>query len=212
MKKNISLTVVILISIILSTTFFSCRKADTNKLAGDWKVVSLTSSYAYKNQKYETSFDGYTKTDTYSVTDTVITVPNPTPHDSTITYYETTTYTGEITTDYHTDGTYVYTETFKNDVTGVTETIGIDGNWYFTDANHSSEYGLDDLLAMQVTKLTFNTNLGNIYSTIYQGNNTLDIYEISTLKKDKIVLKMEKAETINFILYVTTMEYTLEPR
>jgi len=212
MKKNISLTVVILISIILSTTFFSCRKTDTNKLAGDWKVVSLTSSYAYKNQKYETSFDGYTKTYTYSVTDSVITVPNPTPHDSTFTYYETTTYTGEITTDYHTDGTYVYTESFKNDATGVTETKGIDGNWYFTDANHSSEYGLDDLLAMQVTKLTFNTNFGNIYSTIYQGNNTLDIYEISTLKRDKIVLKMEKAETINFILYVTTMEFTLEPR
>lgn len=210
MKKNISLTVVILI--ILSTTFSSCRKTDTNKLAGDWKVVSLTSSYAYKNKKYETSFDGNIKTDTYSVIDTVITVPNPTPHDSTITYTEDTTFTGEITTDYHTDGTYIYNETFKNNITGVTETIGIDGNWYFTDANHSSDYGLDDLLAMQVTKLTFNTNFGNIYSTIYQGNNTLDIYQISTLKKDKIVLKMEKAETINFILYVTTMEFTLEPR
>jgi len=212
MKKNISLTVVIIITTILSSTFFSCQKADTNKLAGDWKVVSLTSSYAYKNQKYETSFDGSTKVITYTVTDSVITVPNPTPHDSTITYSESTSYLGEITTDYHPDGTYIYSETFKNNATGVTETKGIDGSWYFTDANHSSEYGLDDLLAMQVDKLTFNTNFGNIYSAIYQGNNTLDIYEISTLKKNKIVLKMEKAEYINFILYVTKIEFTLEPR
>jgi len=212
MKKNISLTIVIIISVFVSTTFFSCRKIDTNKLAGDWKVVSLTSSYAYKNQKYETSFDGSTKTVTYSATDSVITVPNPTPHDSIFTYSTSTSYVGEITTDYHTDGTYVYSETFKNNVTGVTDTKGIDGTWYFTDANHSSEYGLDDLLAMQVDKLTYNTNFGNIYSAIYQGNNTLDIYEISTLKKNKIVLKMEKAETINFILYVTKTEFTLEPR
>jgi len=212
MKKIIFATPVIVIIAFVFTLFVSCQKIDTNKLAGDWKVVSLSRTYEYKNQKYETTFDGSIKTVTHTVTDSVISVPNPTPHDSTITYIKTQTYTGEITTDYHRKGSYVYSETFKNDDTGVSETIQAEGYWFFTDANHDSGYGLDDLLAMQVSKLTYNTNYGTIHTTIYQGENTLDIYEISTLTNSKVVLKMNKAETINFILYVTTMEYTLEPR
>jgi len=54
--------------------------------------------------------------------------------------------------------------------------------------------------------------MGNSHTTIYQGQNTLELYEITTLSKTKVVLKMQKAETINFTQYVTTMEFTLEPR
>lgn len=197
MKKNIVFTAGFSILIVISMSFFSCRKIDTGKLVGDWKVVSLTSIYTYNNEKFETSFDGTTKIYNHYINDTVV---------------ETDTYTGAIYTDYHNDGTYVYSETFKNNVSGITQTTGIDGHWYFTDANSEANWAVTDLLAMQVGKYTFNTEIGTSYSTIYQGNNTLDIYEISTLTKSKIVLKMQKAETLNFTQFVTTLEYTLEPR
>ena len=207
MKKNILFTIGIFITVFISIFFLSCRKIDSKKLDGKWKVVSLTSAYEYKNQKHETTFDGTTKTITYTVKDSAYSV------DSIFTYVESKTYTGAIFTDYHSDGNYNYSETFKDDVTGISETTEIEGNWYFTDANHDSGYALDEILAMQVTKLTVNSNSGTtIYTTIYQGENSQDLYEISTLTKDKIVLKMNKAETINFVLYVTTSEFTLEPR
>ncbi|HNW89680.1 MAG TPA: hypothetical protein PKN48_08440 [Bacteroidales bacterium] len=197
MKKIITFTAPIFITVFISMIFFSCRKIDTGKLVGDWKVVSLTSVYTYNDQKYETVFDGTTKTNNQYVNDTIV---------------ATDTYTGAIFTDYHNDGSYVYSETFKNNVSGVTETIEIDGNWYFTGANSDAGWAVTDLLAMQSNKNTFNTDLGTTHTTIYQGNNTLDIYEISTLSKSKIVLKMNKAETINFTQYITNMEFTLEPR
>ncbi len=197
MKKIITFTAPIFITVFISMIFFSCRKIDTGKLTGDWKVVSLTSVYTYNDQKYETVFDGTTKTNNHYVNDTIV---------------ATDTYTGAIFTDYHNDGSYVYSETFKNNVSGVTETIEIEGDWYFTDANSDAGWAVTDLLAMQSNKNTFNTDLGTTHTTIYQGNNTLDIYEISTLSKSKIVLKMNKAETINFTQYITNMEFTLEPR
>lgn len=212
MKKILSPLSGILIIIFISILFVSCRKIDTGKLSGNWKVVKLDRSFEYKNQKYETTFDGEKKTDTYTVKDSVITVANPTPHDSTITYVRTQTYTGNISTDYHTKGSYYYEESFKNDTTGVTVTIEIDGLWYFTSGNHDSGYGQDKLLAMQAGKFTYNSNSGTIHTTIFQGENTLDIYEISTLKNDKVVLKINTSETINFVQYVTIMEFTLEPR
>jgi hypothetical protein len=207
MKKNISFTVGIFITIFISMFFLSCRKIEGKKLDGKWKIVSLTSLYKYKNQKHETTFDGAKKTETYTVTDSAFTI------DSIANYVETKTYTGAIYMDYHKDGIYNYSETFKDDTTGITDTKEIEGNWYFTDANHDSGYALDEILAMQVTKLTLNSNSGTtIFTTIYQGENILDFYQISTLTKDKIVLKKDKAETINFVLYVTTTEFTLEPR
>ncbi|HOY31846.1 MAG TPA: hypothetical protein PKW80_08220 [Bacteroidales bacterium] len=206
MKKNISFTTGILFTIIISAFFFSCRKIDSAKLCGDWKIVSLNSTFEYLNKKHETTFDGAAKIYTYTVKDTAYSV------DSVFTYVETKTYTGMITTDFHPDGTYNYSETFKNDVTGITETQETEGLWFFTDANRKTGYRIGDLLALQAGKLTFNTNAGDVYTTIYQGDNTLDIYEISTLTKAKIVLKLEKAETINFVQYVTRTEFTLEPR
>ncbi|HOV11111.1 MAG TPA: hypothetical protein PLL90_05050 [Bacteroidales bacterium] len=197
MKKNISFPIIIVITVLVSSLFFSCRKIDTIKLVGDWKVVTLSSSYTFNNEKFETTFDGTTKTSRHLVSDTIVTED---------------AYTGAIYTDYHNDGTYVYSETFKHNVTGITETLGIDGHWYFTGPNAEAEWAVTDLLAMQASKSTFNTDMGNPHTTIYQGQNTLEIYEIVSLSKTKIVLKMQKAETINFTQYVTTMDFTLEPR
>lgn len=197
MKKNTAFPIIIIITVIISTLFLSCRKIDTMKLVGDWKVVSLSSSYTFNNEKYETTFDGTTKTSRHMVSDTIV---------------QEDFYTGAIYTDYHSDGTYVYSETFKHNDTGVTETLGVDGHWYFTGPNAEAEWAVTDLLAMQATKSTFNTDMGNSHTTIYQGQNTLQIYEITSLSKTKVVLKMQIAETINFTQYVTTMEFTLEPR
>jgi len=65
---------------------------------------------------------------------------------------------------------------------------------------------------MQVTDYNFNSYIDDDYSTIYQGTNTLDVYEIYQLKNKEIILKVNTTETIDFIKYTTEMEYTLVPR
>jgi hypothetical protein len=78
--------------------------------------------------------------------------------------------------------------------------------------NSQNEYKDKELLAMQVTDYIYNPMSGNDYSTIFQGNNSLDVYEIYQLKNKEIILKVNKTETINFTKYTTAMEYTLIPR
>jgi hypothetical protein len=199
----------------VSISLASCKKGDGDpffsiysrkaRVTGDWKVSTLTSTYKYNNKTYETTYDGYKKKVVCTVKDTLI--------DGWITNYITQqTYTGETKTDYKKDGSYYYTETFQDDSTGLSITIEVNGDWYFMGGNSQNEYKDKELLAMQVTDYIYNPMSGNDYSTIFQGNNSLDVYEIYQLKNKEIILKVNKTETINFTKYTTAMEYTLIPR
>ncbi len=215
MKKILSLVSVSLLVAIFCIGFVSCKKGDGDpflsllsrkaRVTGDWKVSSLTSTLKYKNQVYETTYDGLKKKVVHTVKDTSI--------NGTVTNYVTTqTFTGETHTDYKKDGSYYYTETFQNDSTGNSITIEINGDWYFMGGNSQNGYKDKELLAMQVTDYIYNPNIGNDYTTIYQGANTLDVYEIYQLKNKEIILKVNTDETINFIKYINTMEIKLTPR
>ncbi len=206
MKKNIFNIVVIAAIIVISGIFTSCRKIDSIMLCKDWKVVSLSNKLEYNNKTFETTFDGTQKKDTYTVKDSAY---SP---DSTFTYVKTKTATGAIYITFHKKGSYDYTESFKDDTTGVTTNKIDDGFWYYTGPNNKSGYKLAEQLALQSNKITLNSNSGTIYTTIYDGDNTLTIYEISTLKSKKVELIMDKSEKINFIQYVTTSKLTLEPK
>ncbi|MEI6123340.1 MAG: hypothetical protein WCQ95_06895 [Bacteroidota bacterium] len=222
MKKYLKIVSGVLIFTFISLIIVSCKKGDGDpflslrsrkaRLSGNWKVSSLTSTFSYKNQKHETTYDGVSKKEVYTVKDSIITVPTPTPHDSVFTYTKTKTYTGDIITDFEKNGSYYYQEQFKDDTTGIAVTIEITGLWYFTGANAQNGIKAKEQLAIQGTNLTYNPNIGFSYSIIHQGEKTLDIYEIYELKNKEIILKVDKTETINFVKYTTSMSFTYVPR
>jgi hypothetical protein len=203
---------------LLSVVFISlhsCKKGDGDpfisllsrkaRLTGEWKVSTLTSTFKYNNKTTETTFDGLNKTVVYTVKDS-------TTADTVFTYVTTDKYTGEITTDYKKDGSYYYSETFQHVESGNVTNVEISGNWYFMGENIQNKYKNKELLAMQVNNSVYNIFMGLDYSTIYQGTNSLDILEIYQLKNKEIILKVNKTETIDFVKYTTTMQYTLIPR
>jgi hypothetical protein len=199
-----------LVAVIMVTSIYSCKKGEgdpfisfisrKNRMAGEWKVSSLTSQYKYANRVIETTFSSGAKKETFTVKDT-------TPAFST-----TVTSHGNINIDYQKDGNYTYSETFKDDSTGTVVTTDATGLWYFMGKNKEMGYKDKELLAMQVLTNHFNPNLTGDYSSIYQGENSLDMYQIYELKNDEIILKVEKTETIDFVKYSTTLEMTLVPR
>jgi hypothetical protein len=214
MKRIFTLLAVVLFCASLSINLVSCKKGDGDpffsfytrkaRVTGDWKVKKLNSKLTYTNKVVETSYDGLHK------------VVTTTTHDSIIngidsTYIELVSYTGEIITNYKKDGSYYYKDNFQDDYTGILINVEVNGNWYFMGGNNHDGYKDKELLAMQVTDYIYNPIVGGAYSTLYQGNNTLNVYEIYELKNKEIILKVNKSETINFILYVTTMEFTLSP-
>jgi hypothetical protein len=215
MKKFSYPVLVILLFALLSINLESCKKGDGDpfisllsrkaRLTGNWKVSKLTSTFSYTNQKFETTYDGTKKKVVHTVKDTLIS-------GALTTYTHINTYTGETITDYGKDGKYYYSETFKDDSTGLSITIEINGLWYFMGGNGQNDYKDKELLAMQVTDYIYNPLEGNDYSTIFQGANSLNIYEIYQLKNKEIILKVNTTETINFIKYTTVLEYTLIPR
>ncbi len=215
MKRFIALISVVLFCAFLSINLVSCKRGEGDpffslrtrkaRLTGDWKNTKLTSKLTYMNKIIETTYDGLKKKVTTTVKDTTV-------NGVWGNYVTDQTYTGEMFTDYKNDGSYYYKENFQNDTTGELITIEVNGNWYFMGAN--SQLGTKDkeLLAMQVTDYIYNPITGGDNTTIYQGNNTLNIFEIYELKNKEIILKVNKSETINFVLYVTTMEFTLVPK
>jgi hypothetical protein len=215
MKKFIYPVLVILFFAFLSVNIESCKKGDGDpflsllsrkaRLTGDWKVSTLTSTFKYNNKTYLTTFNGLNKKVVFTVKDTLI-------DGSTTDYITTQEYNGEIKIDYNKDGSYYYTETFQDVATGNAITQEFNGDWYFMSGNSQNEYKNKELLAMQVTDYNFNSYIDDDYSTIYQGTNTLDVYEIYQLKNKEIILKVNTTETIDFIKYTTEMEYTLVPR
>jgi hypothetical protein len=200
---------------IVFVSLHSCKKGDGDpfisllsrkaRLTGEWKVSTLTSTFKYNNKTTETTFDGTNKKVVYTVKDS-------TTVDSVFTYVTTQKYTGEITTDFKKDGSYYYTETFQEIDSGNVTTIEINGNWYFMGGNIQNKYKNKELLALQVKNYVNNFYMGLDFSTMYQGTNSLDILEIYQLKNKEIILKENKTETIDFVKYTTTMEYTLIPR
>lgn len=199
-----------LVAVIVVTGVYSCKKGEgdpfisfvsrKNRLAGEWKVSSLTSQYKYANRVYETKFSSGAKSIVLTIKDTVPA------------FSMTVTSHGNINIDFQKDGKYSYSETFKDDSTGVVITSETSGLWYFMGKNKEMGYKDKELLAMQVLNYHFNPNLTGDYSSIYQGENSLDMYQIYELKNDEIILKVEKTETIDFIKYSTTLEMTLVPR
>lgn len=204
MKNILKINFVVTLAIFILLPFISCRKIDTMKLTGDWKITFLNRIYEYKNQRYETKFDGLKKENIYTVRDTLI-------NGEMTTYNRTQTFTGEISTEFKKNGTYYYKETFQNDTTGISTSIDIEGFWYFTGPNSKAGYSLDDMLAMQSLKIVNSTNGGVDHTTIFQGENTLTVFEIKTLTSKKIELEMFKEETINFVKYYTSMKIKYEP-
>ena len=208
--KRIHYVLIWLVAVITVSSISSCKKGEGDpfisfisrkaRLAGEWKVTSLTSQYKYANRVYETSFSAGAKKMSLTVKDT------------TPAFSISTTYHGNINIDYQKEGNYSYSETFKNDSTGEVATTEITGIWYFMGKNSEMGYKDKELLAMQVQNYLFNPNLTGDYSTIYQCENTLDVYQIYELKNKEIILKVEKSETIDFIKYTTTLEMTLVPR
>jgi hypothetical protein len=215
MKKFIYPVLIILFFALISVNIESCKKGDgdpflslrsrKSRLTGDWKVSALTSTYKYNNKTYETTFDGLKKKMVLTVKDTLI-------NGSATDFITTENYLGEIMIDYHKNGTYNYSETFQDVGTGNAITKDFKGDWYFMGGNSQNEYKNKELLAMQVTEYSYNSYIDDDYSTIYQGTNTLDVYEIYQLKNTQIILKVNTTETINFVKYTTSMEYTLVPR
>jgi hypothetical protein len=215
MKKFRFPVLVILFFVFISILAGSCKKGDGDpffslrsrkaRLTGDWKVSSLTSTYKYTNKTIETTFNGSTKKVIFTVKDTIV-------GGSATNFIETMNYYGEIVVDYHKNGSYIYTETFQDAGTGNAITKDYKGNWYFMSGNSQNDYKNKELLAMQVTEYNYNSYIDDDYSTIYQGTNTLDVYEIYQLKNAEIILKVNTTETINFVKYTTEMEYTLVPR
>jgi hypothetical protein len=215
MKKFNYLVFVILFFALISTIIESCKKGDgdpflslrsrKSRLTGDWKVSSLKSTYKYSNKTFETTFDGLNKKVVITVKDTIIS-------GSATNFITTQSYYGEIVIDYHKNGSYIYTETFQDVGTGNAITKDYKGDWYFMGGNSQNDYKNKELLAMQVTEFNYNSYIDDDYSTIYQGMNTLDVYEIYQLKNSEIILKVNTTETIDFIKYTTEMEYTLVPR
>ena len=205
------LVLLIIIGIILS----SCKKGDGDpflslrsrkaRITGEWWVSSLTSTYSYTNKKYETSYDGVNKKVVYTVKDTLI-------NGVTTNYSSTQAFAGQTHIDLKKDGSYFYNETFQDVSTGQTVRIEINGLWYFMGGNKQNDFKNKELLALQVTDYVYHPYSGSDHTTLYQGNNTLDVYEIYQLKNDEVILKVNKTETIDFIKYTTTMEYTLTPR
>ena len=215
MKRSFILVTAMSLLTVICLSLASCKKGDGDpfisfrsrkaRLTGNWKVSSLKSTFKYNNKTTETTFDGTKKKVVYTVIDTTIA-------DSVYNIVTTTVYTGETITDYNKDGSYYYLENFQNIATGNVVTIEATGNWYFMGENSEANYKNKELLAMQVKNYAYNPFLGSDYNTIFQGANTLNVYEIYELKNKEIILKVNKTETIDFIKYTTVMEYTLVPR
>jgi hypothetical protein len=215
MKKFRFPLLIILFFSFVCVFIVSCKKGDGDpflslrsrkaRLTGDWKVSSLKSTYKYNNKTFETTFDGSYKKVVFTVKDTIV-------NGSASSFIETMNYYGEIMVDYYKNGSYIYTETFQDAGTGNAVTKDYKGNWYFMGSNSQNKYKNKELLAMQVTEYNYNTYIDDDFSTIFQGTNTLDVYEIYQLKNSEIILKVNTIETINFVKYTSEMEYTLVPR
>ena len=168
-------------------------------------MTSLTSTYSYTNKTIETTYDGNKQNVVYTVHDTTIDGQN--------TNYATyQTYTGPILTNYKKDGTYFYSENLQDESTGLLVHKEVTGNWYFMGANSDEGTKDKELLAMQPTNFSYNPNVGDPFTIIYQGNNLVDVYDIYSLKSKKIDIKVNKTETKAFVKYTTVMEYILEPQ
>lgn len=222
MKKLFAFLPVVIVLVMIAGVFTSCKKGDgdpffsllsrKSRMAGDWKVSNLSILYSYKNVEEKTTFDGNKKVYLYRVKDSIWHVTQPTPHDSVADYLQEDIFTGYIYYTMEKSGTFSYIESFRDDSTNIAETNSVEGLWYFTGGNKTSGFKNKELLALQVTKWVFDTEQGTPYTTTYQGQNTLDIYEIYALKSKEVVLKVNTEETIGFSRYNTTLEMTLIPK
>ena len=205
MKNIKKLFTIICMSAAAGFIMTSCQKIDTGKLAGNWKVKVMTSTYEYLNKKTVTNFDGTKKNVEYFVNDTMI-------NGELTNYYKFSSYAGEIIIDFGKKGSYYYKESFQDDTTFVATTIETNGLWYFTNKNGEAGYNADELLAIQITKLVNTSTLIPSNTTLYQGENTTDIYLITKLTSKAVNLKLEKVETLNFVVYHTLVNIELTPR
>jgi hypothetical protein len=222
MKKVAFINTFIIIAVIIISSLTSCKKGDGDpffsllsrkqRLDGNWKISFLSLKYEAGKRTLEITFDGKNKAEYYTVRDSVFHVLLPDPHDSVADYYRDDFYTGQIIFDFDKAGTYYYKEDLTNDENGLAETSEIDGLWYFTGGNKHTKYKNKELLALQVTRYVFNPAYSESHTTTFQGENTLDIYEIYALKSNEVYLKVNKEETINFINCKTIMEIKLSPR
>ncbi len=217
MKKHIRFVSAMLLCVVFGLMVSSCKKGDGDpffslytrkaRITNEWKMSSFNELFTYQNIRKETTYDGSSKKVDWQTT---VSWPTPTPHDTV--FYSDTTYKGTITNNIKSNGTYNYIESFTEDLTQIVRNYEITGLWYFMGANQQNGFKNKELVSMQVTNFVYNPTAGNAYTTIHQGEHTLDVYEIYALKSKELVLKLNRTETINFVKYTTTCTYTYKPK
>lgn len=211
MKKFRYLLLLTLAFAIFFPVFQSCKKGEGDpffsiysrkaRLCNEWKVSKYIETYEIKDTTITTEIDENKKK--IKVEARFI--------DTTIYRYHLLT--GELTYKFEKDGSYERYEAFTDDTTFVNNVTVQTGLWYFTGGGKGSSTKEKELLALQMTQLTFNPMSPTTYTITYSGDNELDIYHIYSLKKDEIVLKINRSETTNITdFYKLSAEMTLVPK
>lgn len=212
----------ILVALIAAPLLQSCKKGDGDpffsiysrkaRVAGDWKISSLTDVFTVGKVTVETTYDGNKRKEKTTVHDSIIHVTNPTPHDSTFDYITNWTWTGTVAYTFDKKGTYDILENFQDDTTQAKYTAEEKGLWYFTGGGKNSGFKYKELLGLQMRSYVYNPDGGSSYTNTGAGNNDQQIFEIYELKNNEIILKVNTEETINTVKVTHTMEMKLVPR
>jgi ribonuclease BN (tRNA processing enzyme) len=196
---------------MLAPVFQSCKKGEGDpffsiysrkaRLCNEWKVSKYTETYEIKDTTITTEITDKQKKITVEAR-----------------FIDTTIYRyylliGDLNYKFEKNGTYERYEAFTDDTTKVNNVTVQTGLWYFTGGGKGSATKEKELLALQMTQYTFNPMSPTTYTITYSGDNKLELFHIYSLKKNEIVLKINRSETTNITdFYKLTAEMTLVPR
>ena len=211
MKKFRQLILLAIAVTMLVPVFQSCKKGAGDpffsiysrkaRLCNEWKVSKYTEKIEIIDTTITTEIIDNKKTITVEARFV----------DATI--YKYHLLTGELTYTFDKNGTYQRYEAFTDDTTSVNNVTVQSGQWYFTGGSKGSDTKEKELLALQTTQNTYNPMSPTTYTITYSGDNMLEIFHIYSLKKDEIVLKINRSENTNISsFYKLTAEMTLSPK
>lgn len=211
MKKFRYFLVLVVSFTMLAPVFQSCKKGEGDpffsiysrkaRLCNEWKVSKYTETYEIKDTTITTEITDKQKKITVEAR-----------------FIDTTIYRyylliGDLNYKFEKNGTYERYEAFTDDTTKVNNVTVQTGLWYFTGGGKGSATKEKELLALQMTQYTFNPMSPTTYTITYSGDNKLELFHIYSLKKNEIVLKINRSETTNITdFYKLTAEMTLVPR
>lgn len=211
MKKFRYLLLLTLAFAIFFPVFQSCKKGAGDpffsiytrkaRLCNEWTVSKYTETLELKDTTITTEIVGNQKKVKVEARfiDTII--------------YRYYLYIGELNYKFIKDGTYERYEAYTDDTTKVNKVTVENGLWYFSGGGKQSGTKEKELLALQKTQITFNPMLPTSYTVTYSGDNAIEMFHIYSLKKDEIVLKVDRSETTNITdFYKLTSEITLSPK